>query len=558
MSPVIDRELPEGEAASTDLPATTGTQRVALPWLLFVSGLTVVGLVIRLPLLNWSLSGDDLSTYWIVVGHSLGQVLQLDRAPQEVTPPLFFVAAWLTQGLLGNPGESIRLVSLIAGTSTIPMTYLLGVRSVGRAAAAVGATLITLSPILISYSALARAYMLATFLVLLSSWFLLRLSDGGGLKWAVGYAVSTCAALYTHYVVVFVLGAQLVWALWAYPRARRVLLLSNLAAALGFLPWLGHLRADLNGPNYIAYYQPFGLHAIQHVVSRWALGHASFPVSTLPGNLALYMVAAAGAVALLGLVLERRSLRPRFGRFSSRTWLVIVLALATPVGGALYSLVGADVYDTRNMLISWPGLALAVGALIARVPQPLRLLSLALLVAAFVIGASKTLSGAYQPTDVNGAASYVYRVGTSGDPVVTVPGLPAPLTEVDIAFHDMGESTHKSFALFRIGVPPREAMVHAALTQGNAHPASIHPTSPAVIAKEAAGLARRRGRTLFLITGPSPLADYGFFPTSPVAEFLSALPRDLHPFRQTTYPGLDGTAEVSVFEFHVSRDEGVH
>ena len=548
MNPAVIRERPPQAAPPTVLPSSW--QLGKTQGRLVVSALTVVGLLLRLHLLNQSLTGDEVSTYWIVVGHGLGQAVQLTHSPQETTPPLFFVAAWLTQGLLGNPGESIRLVPLVAGTLTIPMTYVLGVRTVGRSAAVVGAALIMGSPFLITYSVDARAYMLATLLVLLAGWFLLRFLDSGGWGWAAGYAVFTCAALYTHYVVVFVLGAQLVWAFWAHRWARRTLVVSNLAALFGFAPWAGRVWSDFHGPNYIAYYQPFGVNTFFRVLERFSLGQGYYTLSTLPGSTGLALLTAGAAVCVVGLALRWRAGRLHLGRFSSRNWLVVVLALATPVGAGLYSLIGSDVFDSRNMIISWPGLALTVGAVVALIPQTLRLLSLVLLVGGLLFGTARLLDPVYQPSDVNGAASYIYRVGTSGDPVVVVPAYAYPLTEEDVAFKDLGGSTPKRFVSYRIDAPPRSASVRAALTQGNAWPPTIHPVAPAVIAKEAATQTAARGRILFYIAGPTPLADYGFFPNTPAAKFLSALPRTLRPFRETTFPGLDGMAEIGVFEFH--------
>ena len=69
----------------------------------------------------------------------------------------------------------------------------------------------------------------------------------------------SCAAVYTHYTAVFVLGAQLLWLLWAHPEARRPALLANLGAALAFLPWISGLIADLNSPTtkILGALQPF-------------------------------------------------------------------------------------------------------------------------------------------------------------------------------------------------------------------------------------------------------------------------------------------------------------
>ena len=73
---------------------------VARRWALWIVGaITVVGLLLRLPSFNSSLFGDEISTYFIVTGHSLGRVLQLVHSNQETSPPLYFILAWITKGL---------------------------------------------------------------------------------------------------------------------------------------------------------------------------------------------------------------------------------------------------------------------------------------------------------------------------------------------------------------------------------------------------------------------------------------------------------------------------
>src|SRR6188472_4253463 len=144
---VMGRELswpPAGEPLMSTVEAAprstsrTGWQAgirgwVQASWLpiALVAGLTAVGFAIRVANVLLSLFGDELSTYWIVHGHSLGDVLSSVRSNDEITPPLYFVLGWLSLHLGSGPAW-IRLPSLLAGTVTIPLIYLLGLRTVGR------------------------------------------------------------------------------------------------------------------------------------------------------------------------------------------------------------------------------------------------------------------------------------------------------------------------------------------------------------------------------------------------------------------------------------------
>ncbi|MGH9205466.1 MAG: hypothetical protein ACRD1G_02735, partial [Acidimicrobiales bacterium] len=82
-----------GRADQTNLPRL---------FLVLVCVITVGGLLLRLPSFNDSLAGDEISTYFIVVGNSLGRVMRLVHSNQETTPPLYFIVAWATKGFLGS------------------------------------------------------------------------------------------------------------------------------------------------------------------------------------------------------------------------------------------------------------------------------------------------------------------------------------------------------------------------------------------------------------------------------------------------------------------------
>ena len=124
------------------------------------------GLALRLVVLQQSSFGDELSTYWIVGDHSgLAGVWDVVHSDAEITPPLYFLAAKLTTGIHFSP-EMLRLPSLIAGVLSIPLTYLVGLRTIGRRAALLAAALVALSPFLIYYSTEARGYQLAIALLL--------------------------------------------------------------------------------------------------------------------------------------------------------------------------------------------------------------------------------------------------------------------------------------------------------------------------------------------------------------------------------------------------------
>src|SRR5450631_1430317 len=253
---MIAPELAESPAAEPFSRPAREKEFSIGPWpasALAVVLLSVAGIVIRVIVAHQSVFADELSTYWISATHSLGGVISLmygmHKIPHaEITPPLYFIAAWFTTQL-GHSPELLRLPSLIAGTLTLPVVYLLGLRTVGRPAALLATALTALSPFMIYYSAEARSYSVLMFLVTSSTLAMLLAIDTRRTRWWVLYAVCSCAAIYTHYTCGFVLAVQFAWIIWAHPDLRRPMVLANVGVIVGLLPWTSGLINDFHSPT---------------------------------------------------------------------------------------------------------------------------------------------------------------------------------------------------------------------------------------------------------------------------------------------------------------------
>jgi mannosyltransferase len=411
---------------------------------LAVGVLTAIGVTLRLTAARQSLFADELSTYWISATHGLGGVLSLlygsgRIAHAEITPPLSFLASWLTT----RPGDSfelLRLPSLIAGTITIPLVYLVGMRTVGRRGALVATAFTAVSPFMVFYSSEARAYALMMVLVVGATVSMLLALDTGRARWWVLYAISSCAAFYSHYTSAFVLGAQLLWVLWTAPHARRAAVLANVAAAAGVIPWLPGLINDLNSPTLkiLSALSPLTLHSVRFDIGHWAIGYPStiaVGLTAVPGVLSLVLLAGAAILAGGALALRVVADGALARGIDKRIWLVIVLGCAAPVGTIVLSALGDHVLDVRNLASSWPYLALACSAALAAAGQRLGVVAAALAVVALGLGAAKLLSPRFGRPEYQQAADFIARQARPGDVVINETGTlsPGPLTGLDVA-----------------------------------------------------------------------------------------------------------------------------
>jgi len=405
-----------------------------------VAAITVVGAALRLVVLQDSLFADELATYWVVSEHSLGGVISTVHSDAEITPPLYFVLAWLTTRL-DLTAEMLRAPSFLAGVAVIPIVFGVGARTIGRTAALVAAVITALSPFMVYYSTEARGYELMVALALLSTLAMLLAIDDRRARWWVLYAVSSCAAAYTHYTAVFVLGAQLLWLLWAHPEARRPALLANLGAALAFLPWISGLIADLNSPTtkILGALEPFDFHTVTIVFEHWAVGYPYrfVGLGAVPGTIGLILVGAGIAAAIASIAVRGRSVAASFTRSNPWLALIVVLALAAPLSEAAVSLVGNNIFSIRNLAVSWPAFALFLAFLVSSGRNPIRIASATLLIAGFGIAAARMLEAAHQRPDYEAAARLINRNASMGDVVIDASVLsPGPFTGFDAEFGD--------------------------------------------------------------------------------------------------------------------------
>lgn len=397
-----------------------------------VSLITGAGLAFRLLVYPQALFGDELSTLYLVEGANLGQVISAVSSDAEITPPLYFLLA-LVATRLGDAPELVRLPALIAGTALIPLTYALGARAAGRTAGLFAAGLTALAPFMIFFAATGRAYTVMLLFLVGATLCLLRSGDGK-VWWQVGWVACAAAAMYSHYTAVFVLGVQVAWAFWAFPTARRRLMLMVAGAALLFLPWLGQLRNDLDSPtnDLLQHLQGSGLDVKGKAVAQWAFGHPVVEARQLPTHPVWVAMLAAVFVAAAATVARHRDRLASLHQTISANpvmFLVALAAVVTPLAEGLLALFGNDLFGARNLTASWPFGAILVAFLVTRSGRPVALCTGLVIVAGFAYGAVRTVT-THRTPDYGSAAREIESQAKPGDTVIDL--LAAPITPVPL------------------------------------------------------------------------------------------------------------------------------
>jgi hypothetical protein len=457
-----------------------------------VAAITLVGLIPRLVHFQGAFLGDELSTLYIVEGQSLGHVFSVVSSDAEISPPLYFVLAWLFSQASSVP-ELVRLPALLAGIASIPLTYMVGARALGRPAGLIAAAAMALNPFMVFYSTDGRAYSVAIALLLGTTLTMLIAVESGRLRWWVAYGALTCLCMYAHYTTAFVLGAQLLWLLWAHPEARRVAILVNVAAAIAFLPWLPSMMSDFNSPtiDLLSRLQGDGFSVKLEAVEAWAFGYPYSHPRDVPGYLAVIVASAGLLVGVIAGLWRWAAPRAEDGarpprRVSRGVVLVVLLALATPVAElVLLELGGSDLFGARNLLTASPGFALAIGAIAASAGLIWGSVCTIAVIGGFSVGSIMSLQTSVSTIDLKDPAELIDAQAAPGDVVVDIISAvlsPVPLTGLDVYKTQRGPE-------FRIYLPE------------GSPPFLSFPPPPAPLVREA--IREARGHRLYLVVGPT-------------------------------------------------------
>ncbi len=381
--------------------------------------IVVLGAVLRVIAATHGFVGDELFTWVIVSGRSLGDVVHGVRTTEN-TPPLYYLLAWASFKATGVP-ELIRLPSLVAGIATIPVAALFGRRAFGAAAGLVGAAFIAASPFAIYYASEARAYAPAAFCVLASTLLLLTALDRPRPVVWVGFAVFASAAVWFHYTAVFPLAAQAAWAILTQPTKRRAIVLAHLGAAALYAPWLPFAGAYVP-LSLISALAPISAELVVQYPARLLVGHPFAPLHQAPGTLPTIALALIGLALLVHWGRQASARRPRL---ADPGVLLTAMALAAPAGILAYSAIKSSLFLPRNLFVSAPPAALLIGGLVGRIPRPALTVAATVAVVALMLPAAvSTATGELSRPPYDEVARLIDARARPGDPVVEGPLFP--------------------------------------------------------------------------------------------------------------------------------------
>jgi mannosyltransferase len=212
--------------------APAALRRVVAPLLV-----TLAALALRLHGLGARSVWADEGSTWTAARGGLATMLArcMDR---EESPPLYYLLTHAAL-LLGDGEFQLRLVSALASTLLVWLTYRFARLWAGRGEALAAAALVALSPFQVMYAQEARAYALAALLTVASLYLFVRVFLLGRRRAWPWFVVVGALGLWTQILTLLGTGAQAMLLL-GRPTRRRIgaWLLAQVAIAALYLPWV--------------------------------------------------------------------------------------------------------------------------------------------------------------------------------------------------------------------------------------------------------------------------------------------------------------------------------
>lgn len=477
-SPISDRSpsffLPgRNRIASAGAPAVLDANATSDRTFSGAVALTAIGLMLRVfHLSHQSLWTDEILTPLSSNG-SLWRVVTQKEINTNI-PPLYYVIAHFFLPL-GNKEWVLRLPSVLFGSASIPLFFLVVREWLGSRVALACAAMLTISPFHVWYSQESRPYALFLFLALLALRLLQLVLKDPGNRWKqIAFVLATASVFYCH-----TLGLPFIVLLAAYavlltpPLTRRrwipifgaiaVLLIPAVYRLVTFAPTASADSTRALGIAFVPYafwafatgYSLGPTLTQLHSPSRTAITLDYLPV-ILPIGVFVSTMTVIGAVELWKL--------------SRETFWRIALWLAFPLGFALAGTVFTrHPFNVRYIVLALPAflIALAIGTVTVR-----RGIVRVLAMAGLVLVSMLSLSNYYFVTryareDNRGAGAFLAANAQPGDFVLA----DAPYTALNLQYYAQRSDVGI------IGFPPLNAEPSRAATVLRAS-AVREPTRP--------------------------------------------------------------------------------
>lgn len=164
----------------------------------------LLGLVLRLVSINQSLWLDEATSAILARDFSIPDILT-KFSPGDFHPPLYYFALKLWSLVFGTSEFALRGMSIFAGLGGIYILYLVVRDLFNKRAALIASLLLATSGLHLYFSQEARMYQLASFFILLSIYFFVKIEKNNSAGEWLKFSIFTALSGMTHYMTIFII-----------------------------------------------------------------------------------------------------------------------------------------------------------------------------------------------------------------------------------------------------------------------------------------------------------------------------------------------------------------
>jgi 4-amino-4-deoxy-L-arabinose transferase-like glycosyltransferase len=385
---------------------------------LVLAGIVLLAIAVRAVAIGGRLHVDDAYT-WLVASQPNAHSFLRQLAATENTPLLSYLL--LTPLPIDHPAV-LRAPAAICGVLMCVVLYGALRRPLGARIALLAALGVAVSPFLVTYSDLARGFMLEDVALLFALWAAIRLTESESAKWSMIFVLAGAVALYTEYSAGIFLAALIAAVLLIGRGARRRIALLGAFTFASIAPWIPQMIRAQDQVGKTKLHPMFAtpsLTGLRETVIRLAFGEGGGTASVAGRWLELLVII---VLACAGAIVLRRKWAGIDVPARRAITLIAVTAGLTLVGHALAPLIGVDVFTQRYITIMVPLVASLGAAVLVWLKRDwLLVAATVLLVALGVVNAARRYHGEYEPdfTPVRVAATAAHpRTVLTNTPIV--------------------------------------------------------------------------------------------------------------------------------------------
>ncbi|MBX4205103.1 MAG: glycosyltransferase family 39 protein [Candidatus Doudnabacteria bacterium] len=288
------------------------------------------------------------------------------RIGLDVHPPLYYWLLRIWTFPFGMGLISLRGFSILFGVLTVWAAYLLVKKAFGnQTLGLLAALLVALNPFQAQYALEARMYTLGTFLILYSSYWLLKALDTKRWKDWIIYGVLAAACIYTHYYLIFSVAAQglyLVYWLFKNKQVNSGILKNQTIRVIGayalsfilFLPWLKQFLIQRSRVEHQYWIPP---------MDRWSIPSTIWKMIFGGQGIRHLILEIATIITIVIIYLFIRRIK------NQEKWLILFGLLVPFVASILLSLQTA-LYLDRYFVFASLYFTILVACILYQIPRP--------------------------------------------------------------------------------------------------------------------------------------------------------------------------------------------